>query len=248
MRVPQLPDQGLAEWRQVGLIESVEPYSLHVSEMRTRTLVFPPNSGHIDYAAWTRLYRLDITCNFYDVSNPARYLRGLEPIKRPYGKTTLSHGTLASGSKSSGWFKLYDKHLRNRELAPRGTMRAELQAKRPLLGRHGLKLLADVTPCRVRTLFLERAKWFGLEREVMTTNTAARIIAKAPDLSPTVKVNLMNYVFDTVSGEDTGVTPRTAAKYNALLSQHQLSPYLERVTDKSVRHLDVRSHREIKAS
>jgi hypothetical protein len=195
-----------------------------------------------------RLNRLDIACNFHEVSNPARFLRGLEPIKRPYGTTTLSHGTLQSGSKSSGWFKLYDKHLRNPELAPRGTMRAELQAKRPLLRRHGLNSLADVTPRRVRKLFLERAKWFGLEREVMTTNSAARIIAKAPDLSPTKKINLINYVFDTLSGEDTGVTARTAAKYNAWLAKHQLSPYLERVTDKSVRHLDIRSHREIKAS
>jgi hypothetical protein len=193
-----------------------------------------------------RVKRLDVASNFYGVDSPARYLRGLQPVRRPYAKTKLlySDQTLQVGSKS-GVARLYDKHAHAPDLAPLGTLRFEVEARLGWLQKNGINSLADVTSENIAKLFLERAKWFGVEREVMTTRSASEVITFS-NLGPTLKNNLLRYTYLKLRGNDPGVDEKTEAKYEAIFADFGICPYLEDVADRSITRLDLKSNREIK--
>jgi len=203
-----------------------------------------PDMGPTDI----RVKRLDVASNFYGVDSPTRYLRGLEPVRRPYARTKLlySDQTLQVGSKS-GVVRLYDKHAHTPDLALPGTLRFEVEARRGWLLKNEISSLADVTNETIAKLFFDRAKWFGVEREVMTTRSASEVITFS-NLSPTLKNNLLRYVYLKLRGNDPGVDKKTEARYEAIFADFGICPYLEDVADRSITRLDLKSNREVKVA
>ena len=123
--------------------------------------------------------RIDIARNLRGIARPADYLLGLRSVYRPHATLTgllggagPACGTLQAGSASGGKVKLYDKHLKDPHLAPPGTMRVEVEAHRGWCKKFGIHTVADLSPVTVGRLVRNRLDWFGLERQVMTFETA----------------------------------------------------------------------------
>ncbi len=186
--------------------------------------------------------RVDVARNFSGVEQPERYLLGLRHVPRPYAtREGLWSGsgvpeTLWAGTKSGDMFKLYDKHRKSPHLAPPGTLRWEVQAKKSWLKRcGGISRVEDLTPENIDTLVDDRIKWSGLECEVMTVESAVDKILQIEGINATTKVGLLEYA----SAVRRGVDPRTCAKpsvvgrYRRILKDQRIAPYLDVDFDRS---------------
>ena len=122
-----------------------------------------------------------------------------------------------------------------------------MEARRGWLLKNEISSLADVTNETIAKLFFDRAKWFGVEREVMTTRSASEVITFS-NLSPTLKNNLLRYVYLKLRGNDPGVDKKTEARYEAIFADFGICPYLEDVADRSITRLDLKSNREVKVA
>jgi hypothetical protein len=144
----------------------------------------------------------------------------------------------------AGSVTLYDKFEQSPFRAPPGTVRFEVRARGDWLKKHELDRLHLLTVENVRSLFWDRARWFGLETEIMTSTTACERIAFADDIGPTVKVNLQKFIFRSLHGEGVGVSTVTANKYRRILRDMGIAPYMEALADRSITQLDVKSKSE----
>jgi hypothetical protein len=199
--------------------------------------------------------RIDIAHNLRGIDRPADYLLGLRGVYRPHATLTgllggagPACGTLQAGSASGGKVKLYDKHLKDPDLAPPGTMRAEVQADLGWCKQFGILRVADINPLSVGRLVTNRLDWFGLEREVMTFETACEKVIELPDMTASTKLGLLHYVLSVQKGFDPTVSISTARKYNGLLKKYQISPFLGGDVDRSVSRLDLRTLTEVRVA
>lgn len=230
----------------------------HVLSWVERRVLFYEDMSH----DLIRVKRLDVASNFYGVTSPARVLRALEHVPRPYAKRNRLYRsrsgvpeTLRAGSKTAGWASLYNKRnevLNRKGFKPSripdpGTMRFEVQGYKGWLAQHGIKTLADVTTTTVGNLSSERGYWFGLEREIMSAKKASEVLA-ASDLTNAMKGKLLTFIYNTLRGDDLGVSNQTAASYTKTLLGLGITPYLEPVKDQPVTHLDVKSHSEVRVA
>ena len=200
-----------------------------------------------------QLRRLDIACNFYNIKEPGRYLRGLSQACRPYSKQTTMHfgggnraQSLQSGSKSGGLVRLYDKHEQAGGLIRPGTMRAELEARRPWLDAHGaMYSMRDITQATARQLFENRVvSWFGLEREVMDFDgLTARVLEG--DLSPTLTTNLLRFVLKVAKGSDPQCSSKSQNEYQKVLLSLGVAGCDLQTSISASSRLDVRTHSEV---
>jgi len=199
--------------------------------------------------------RIDIARNLRGITRPADYLLGLRAVYRPHATLTgllggagPACGTLQSGSASGGKVKLYDKHLKDPHLAPPGTMRAEVEAHSGWCKKFGIHTVADLSPVIIGRLVKNRLDWFGLEREVMTFETACEKVIEMPGMSAPTKIGLLQYVLSVRRGVDPKVTASTIRKYNGLLKEHQIAPYLSGDVHRSVSRLDLRTGTEVRVA
>jgi hypothetical protein len=204
-----------------------------------------------------QIRRLDVARNFYCVSNPSKILRALHCVPKRHSTFTDLHSgpdgvceTLTSGSKSGGQGKLYDKFRESPGRCDPGTMRFEVQARQPWCERNGLLTLSTITPISVDKLLRDRAKWFGLESDVMTVQTAFEIILDLADseLGTRKKLGLMQFIHARARGELPKMSSRTAAEYRGLLREFGIAPTLEVNPDPSITRLDLRSGTEVKVA
>lgn len=196
-----------------------------------------------------RIKRLDVSCNFYGVTSPSRLLTGLQAVPRRGRRSPHMHSGPSGAQTLTFMFKagsvtLYDKFEQSPFRAPPGTVRFEVRARGDWLKKHELDRLHLLTVENVRSLFWDRARWFGLETEIMTSTTACERIAFADDIGPTVKVNLQKFIFRSLHGEGVGVSTVTANKYRRILRDMGIAPYMEALADRSITQLDVKSKSE----
>ena len=119
--------------------------------------------------------RADIARDFLEVERPGELIRGLASVHRPYARLNMVHAdssrnraqTLMVGSKTSFVVRLYDKFTESEGAAPAGTLRWELEGKRALLQRSGIRVLGDLTDERMGAVARERWEWSGMGLEVV---------------------------------------------------------------------------------
>ena len=231
------------------------PRDLHdvISEVMGVVSQYVRPTGPSDYF---RVHRVDVARNFRGITSPIDYLTGLHGVYRPHAQSTslISDrsgrlGTLRSGSQSGGWVQLYDKHLQSPHLAQEGTMRAEVQARESWCQRYGgIYTVSDLTIPNLSRLMRNRIRWFGLEREVVTFETACEKILRNRQLDRRVQDNLVRYILERQMGLDLTATPKSIAKYRSILGDMNISVQLERDLAGSVGHLDLRSGTEVRAA
>lgn len=201
--------------------------------------------------------RIDVARNFSGVVSPTNYLTGLFGVYRPHAKSTSlikgrdgQIGTLRSGSGSGGWVSLYDKHLEAPHVAPPGTMRFEIQARRSWCQRFGgIYTVSDLTPFNLDKLTRNRIRWFGLERDVMTSNTACEKILLNRDLEKREQDGLIRYVLETRLGIKPTASVSSVRKYRALIGNLNIAPSVDLTTETDlIAHLDFKSGTEVQVA
>ncbi len=200
--------------------------------------------------------RLDVARNFSGVVSPIDYLTGLFGVYRPHTKSASLIkgrdgiiGTLRAGSPSGGWVSLYDKHLESPHLAPEGTMRVEVQARQSWCRRYGgIYTVSDLTVENLSRLIRKRVRWFGLEREVMTFETACEKVLRSHQLDRRVQDNLIRYILEAQMGLDFTATLKSIAKYRGILGDLNISIQLDTDVRQSVGHLDLRTGTEVRVA
>jgi hypothetical protein len=199
--------------------------------------------------------RIDIAQNFHDIAHPARYVLGLESVPRPnarknylYRGTTGLPQTLEAGS-NAGWVRLYDKGLEDPGVAPPGTMRVEVEAHRGWAERYGpIYTTADLTSENVVKIFLNRMRWFGVENEVMTFETARKEIYFSNALGTRRKMAMVQYMYNLEDGKPPGVSKRTISDYKSILRDLGIGPMRVGGADRSITRLDLASGTEIRVA
>jgi hypothetical protein len=201
--------------------------------------------------------RIDVTRNFYDITNPSRYLFGLRAV--PKSRATFNRlfsnpasgvpETLEAGSKSGGKVMLYDKHAQVPSRAEPGTLRCEVQAHQSWCQRYGsIRTVSDLTAQNIDKLADDRFQWFGLEAEVMSYDTMCERIVGDESLSASTKIELLEYALARLRGDEHQMCSKTARKYSRLLRELNIAPYRESAMNFSISRLDFESGTEVQVA
>ena len=128
-------------------------------------------------------------------------------------------------------------------------MRFEVQARQNWCRRYGgINTVADLTVPNLSRLMRNRLRWFGLEREVMTPETACGKIIRNRDLDKREQDGLIRYVLELQAGLDPTASPKSISKYRNRLGELNISPSLDSASDRSVAHLDFRAGAEVRVA
>ena len=104
---------------------------------------------------------------------------------------------------------------------------------------------ADLSRENIGKLFQNRMRWFGLENEVMTFETARRQILFSDQIGSRRKLGLLQYTYDLEEGKSAKVSSRTASEYNRTLRDLAMGPMREQSKDQSITRLDIETGTEI---
>lgn len=198
--------------------------------------------------------RIDVARNLYAVSDPSRYLLGLFSLPRKWCRELNLYGgvhgipeTLRAGSKAGGYANLYDKHSEHPLEASPGTLRFEVQARGwgPRYGE--IHTVGDISDLSTHRLMRQIANWFGLESQLVNTDTAIDLIL-ASDLKSRTQLGLLKYVRARMCGRRPEGSKATIAKYDNLLRDLKIAPVLEGSATPSIFRLDLKSGTEVQVA
>ena len=194
-----------------------------------------------------KMKRLDLTRD-HQVDDPVLFLTGLSSWPRSYLKPFLwySGGRLETVAyrNGSGCLMLYDKESQSAGLAP-GILRFEAQCRGPWLKKYGdIERVGDVTSERLRRVARQRKDLFGLERRVMSLQTAEAKI-RSLDADPRFEASLIVHLRARQQGKEPPLSQPTIRDNDRFLADLGIA-VSKSITDRSVRRLDWMSGKEIR--
>jgi hypothetical protein len=189
-----------------------------------------------------KLSRVDLARD-YATEDAAKWVSKAEHCRPAYGKQWTHGGrgpgrTAYLGAKRD-FFRVYDKHIQSKRLAPAGQVRAELELKGGWRG--DVTTLGKLTPLWMAWRFAERWVWSGLGDPIAAGHPLEALLAL--DLSAARKAPVMGSFWAEECGRDIGLPKHTMNEHRRHWARAGAVPGL-RVAASSVR-LDLETGREV---
>lgn len=147
---------------ELAPVEGIEVYATEAMRLADQLL------ARDDDLQAARVRRLDVARDFAGIRNVGMYVRGLQPLKRPYARISQLYSDPAAGDaqtlfvgSGAGGVRLYDQHAAYSEKgAEEGSLRWELQARSEWVAKvmHS-DHLGRMTPDGILDLAQQRWEW-----------------------------------------------------------------------------------------
>ncbi len=207
-------------WRLVTIVPALQylsaAWSMTLSSWSRAADCLP-----LRFRAWT-------SRDFNGILLPSRYVRSLADAPsdtrggiRGYSKAFRVRGDSLYWGNKSGQARLYDKHLETRGRAAHGTLRWEVESRRPWCVEHGIRVVHDITPASV--VHLARNIWrrSGMGTPVTSLPQFVKDVMTDPKVSDTEVRGLLGWLLAESYGAN--IAPKgkdTMKKYRDIVGRH----------------------------